>query len=120
MRLTAMCMVLAVVAVPTVHGEPFDDAVERYRLVIIEDVGQALFGARDLRDRLSRQDIAGARKAWIDARVGWERSEVFTSGFVPELDEAIDAWPDAVAGFTASKPSCLAPMLPMSATRPMH
>ena len=38
-------------------------------------------------------------QAWIDARVGWERSEVFTSGFVPELDEAIDAWPDAAAGF---------------------
>jgi iron uptake system component EfeO len=99
MRLTALCMVLAVVAVPTVHGEPFDDAVERYRLVMIEDVGQALSRARDLRDRLSRRDFAGARKAWIDARVGWERSEVFTSGFVPELDEAIDAWPDAVAGF---------------------
>jgi iron uptake system component EfeO len=99
MRLTALCMVLAIVAIPAVHGEPFDEAVERYRLAMIEDVGQALSGARDLRDRLSKQDIAGAREAWIDARVGWERSEVFTSGFVPELDEAIDAWPDAVAGF---------------------
>src|SRR5262249_6780406 len=41
----------------------------------------------------------GARKAWIAARVGWERSEVFTSGFVPELDQKIDAWPDASHGF---------------------
>jgi iron uptake system component EfeO len=99
MRLIALCIVMVVVAVPAVHGEPFDDAVELYRLAMIEDVGQALSGARDLRDKLSQQDIAGARKAWIDARVGWERSEVFTSGFVPELDEAIDAWPDAAAGF---------------------
>jgi iron uptake system component EfeO len=99
MRLTALCIMLSAVAVPAVHGEPFDDAVELYRLAMIEDVGQALSGARDLRDKLSQQDIAGARKAWIDARVGWERSEVFTSGFVPELDEAIDAWPDAAAGF---------------------
>jgi iron uptake system EfeUOB component EfeO/EfeM len=99
MRLTALCIVLAAVTVPAAHGEPFDDAVELYRLAMIEDVGQALSGARDLRDKLSQQDIAGARKAWIDARVGWERSEVFTSGFVPELDEAIDAWPDADAGF---------------------
>jgi iron uptake system component EfeO len=99
MRLTVLCIVLSAVAVPAVHGQPFDDAVERYRLAMIEDVGQALSGARDLRDRLSKQDFAGARKAWIDARVGWERSEVFTSGFAPELDEAIDAWPDAVAGF---------------------
>jgi iron uptake system component EfeO len=104
MRLTALCIVLAAVAVPAVHGEAFDqavdnEAVEQYRLAMIEDVAQALSGARDLRDRLRKQDFAGARKAWIDARVGWERSEVFTSGFVPELDEAIDAWPDAVAGF---------------------
>ena len=99
MRLTALCIVLAAVAVPAAHGEPFDDAVELYRLAMIEDVGQALSGARDLRGKLSKHDIAGARKAWIDARVGWERSEVFTSGFVPELDEAIDAWPDAAAGF---------------------
>ena len=104
MRLTALCIVLAAVAVPAVHGEAFDqavgnEAVEQYRLAMIEDVDQALSGARDLRDRLRKQDFAGARKAWIDARVGWERSEVFTSGFVPELDEAIDAWPDAVAGF---------------------
>src|SRR5262249_22571680 len=28
-----------------------------------------------------------------------ERSEVFTSGFVPELDRQIDAWPDASHGF---------------------
>jgi iron uptake system component EfeO len=104
MRLTALCIVLAAVAVPAVHGEAFDQAVdnetvEQYRLAMIEDVAQSLSGARDLRDRLSKQDFAGARKAWIDARVGWERSEVFTSGFVPELDEAIDAWPDAVGGF---------------------
>ena len=30
-----------------------------------------------------------------------ERSEVFTSGFVPELDQSIDAWPDATKGFHA-------------------
>jgi iron uptake system component EfeO len=28
-----------------------------------------------------------------------ERSEVFTSGFVPALDQAIDAWPNASHGF---------------------
>lgn len=52
-----------------------------------------------MRDRLAAGDVAGARQAWIDARVGWERSEVFTGGFVPRLDAAIDAWPDAVSGF---------------------
>jgi iron uptake system component EfeO len=66
---------------------------------MINDIAQALAGARELRDRIVAHDIAGAQKAWISARVGWERSEVFTSGFVPQLDDAIDAWPDATKGF---------------------
>ena len=43
----------------------------------------------------------GAKQAWIDARIGWERSEVFTGGFVPELDQKIDAWPNGLVGFHA-------------------
>jgi iron uptake system component EfeO len=78
---------------------PLDAAVERYRPYLVADIDQALAGARDMRARLTAHDLVGARKAWIDARVGWERSEVFTSVFVPRLDAAIDAWPDAVAGF---------------------
>jgi iron uptake system EfeUOB component EfeO/EfeM len=78
---------------------PFSEAIERYRPYMISDIDQALAGARDMRGRIVAHDIPGAQKAWIDARVGWERSEVFTSGFVPQLDDAIDAWPDAVAGF---------------------
>src|SRR5262249_43478094 len=52
-----------------------------------------------LRERIAANDIDGAKRAWISARVGWERSEVFTGGFVPELDQQIDAWPNAVHGF---------------------
>ncbi len=76
-----------------------DAAVERYRPYLVADIDQALAGARDMRARLAASDLLGARKAWIDARVGWERSEVFTSVFVPRLDAAIDAWPDAASGF---------------------
>jgi iron uptake system component EfeO len=85
-------------ALPAKAG-PFDEAVERYRPYLIADIDAALAGARDVRARLTAQDVVGARKAWIDARVGWERSEVFTAVFVPRLDAAIDAWPDAVSGF---------------------
>ncbi|MBV9969432.1 MAG: EfeM/EfeO family lipoprotein [Xanthobacteraceae bacterium] len=46
-------------------------------------------------------DLARAKRAWIEARVGWERCEVFTSGFVPELDRDIDAWPNGAVGFHA-------------------
>ena len=67
-----------------------DDAVERYRPYLIEGIDQALTGARDLRSKAAAHDVAGARRAWLAARAGWERSEVFTSGFVPELDTQID------------------------------
>jgi len=79
----------------------FDDAVERYRAVLIEDIGKSLAGARTLHERVVAGDVAGAKQAWLAARAGWERSEVFTGGFVPALDKDIDAWPDAVKGFHA-------------------
>ena len=75
------------------------DAAESYRHYLIDDISQALAGACALREHLIDHDLDGARKAWIAARVGWERSEVFTSGFVPELDQQIDAWPNASYGF---------------------
>lgn len=56
---------------------------------------------KELRDSASSGDIAAAKQAWIEARVGWERSEVFTSGFAPELDREIDAWPNGATGFHA-------------------
>src|SRR5580692_5973560 len=78
-----------------------DDAAENYRPYMIEGIGQALAGARVLRERAMAGDLIGAKKAWISARAGWERSEVFTAGFVPELDAQIDAWPNADSGFHA-------------------
>jgi iron uptake system component EfeO len=50
---------------------------------------------------VAAQDLQGAKAAWISARAGWERSEIFTGGFVPDLDEKIDAWPNATTGFHA-------------------
>ncbi|MGA7071853.1 EfeM/EfeO family lipoprotein [Bradyrhizobium sp.] len=85
----------------TADAAALDDAAERYRPYAIEGIGSALSGARDLRERAAVKDLAGARKAWLSARAGWERSEVFTAGFVPELDALIDAWPNADRGFHA-------------------
>jgi iron uptake system EfeUOB component EfeO/EfeM len=66
-----------------------------------EQIDRSLAGARLLRERLAASDLEGAKTAWIEARVGWERAEVFTSGFVPDLDREIDAWPNALLGFHA-------------------
>jgi len=78
-----------------------DDGAEQYRSHLIADVDRTLASVRALASRAAAGDLAGAKQAWIEARVGWERSEVFTSAFVPELDRDIDAWPNGVIGFHA-------------------
>jgi len=92
--------VLGVIALAANAGAtPLETSAENYRRYLIDDIGRALNGTRTLRERLVAADLDGAKRAWIEARVGWERSEVFTSGFVPELDQQIDAWPNATEGF---------------------
>jgi iron uptake system component EfeO len=97
----ALCLVLLVLGLQRVDAAMLDDNAEHYRPYMIEGIGSALAGARDLHDRVAAHDLAGAKKAWLSARAGWERSEVFTAGFVPELDQLIDAWPNADTGFHA-------------------
>ena len=79
--------------------DPHRRSGHAYRPELTAAVDQCLAGAQSLRDRLRANDLEGAKQAWIDARVGWERAEVFTSGFTSELDAEIDAWPSAASGF---------------------
>jgi iron uptake system component EfeO len=95
----AACLALFLFAIRSADAGPLDDGAESYRPYMIEGIGSALSGARNLRDRAAAGDLKGAKDAWISARAGWERSEVFTTGFVPELDAEIDAWPNATSGF---------------------
>jgi iron uptake system component EfeO len=80
---------------------PLETAAENYRPLMIDEIDSALNGAKKLNACVKAQDVKCAQKAWIDARIGWERAEVFTAGFVSELDREIDAWPDALTGFHA-------------------
>jgi iron uptake system component EfeO len=91
--------IVALAAAPQVGAGSLETAAESYRRYLIDNISQAVAGARALREHLIAHDVEGAREAWIAARVGWERSEVFTSGFVPVLDEQIDGWPEASHGF---------------------
>jgi iron uptake system component EfeO len=84
-----------------VRAATLDDGAEQYRSDLITDADRTLASARTLAASAAAGDVAGAKKAWIEARVGWERSEVFTAGFVPELDRDIDAWPNGAIGFHA-------------------
>src|ERR1700756_5350822 len=95
----ALCLILLMIGLRQAEAGGLDEAAQRYRPYMLEGIGSALAGARDLRERVAAHDLAGAKKAWLSARAGWERSEVFTAGFVPELDALIDAWPNADTGF---------------------
>jgi iron uptake system component EfeO len=99
MRSLLLGTIVALAVVPQAGAAPLEATAENYRHYLIENIGQALSNARILRECLAAHDLDGARKAWIEARGGWERSEVFTTGFLPELDQQIDAWPNASYGF---------------------
>ena len=99
-RLAATFLYAALLISPA-RADSLAEAAEHYRPLMIEQIDQSLAGARLLRERLSAGDLDGAKTAWVDARIGWERAEVFTSGFVPDLDREIDAWPNALLGFHA-------------------
>jgi iron uptake system component EfeO len=76
-------------------------AAGAFRSYVLEEVGQSLAAARTMRDRMANHDLEGAQRAWLAARGGWESSEVVTAEYFPDLDRAIDGWPDADRGFHA-------------------
>lgn len=105
-RMTALVMILFGMTLfggGPVAAQPASlvDGIEQYRSGLVADVDRALASTQTLRASAAAGDVAGARQAWIEARVGWERSEVFTGPFAPELDRDIDAWPDGATGFHA-------------------
>ncbi len=96
-----LCILPAADATSAVSAASLAETSEQYRPYLVEGINDALNGARKLQERVAAQDLQGAKAAWISARAGWERSEIFTGGFVPDLDEKIDAWPNATSGFHA-------------------
>ncbi len=91
----------ALIGMEPAGAATLDDGAQQYRSHLVTDADRTLASARTMAASAAAGDLAGARRAWIEARVGWERSEVFTAGFVPELDRDIDAWPNGVIGFHA-------------------
>jgi iron uptake system component EfeO len=80
---------------------PLESAAGAFRAYVLEQLDQSVAGARMMRDRIAAHDLEGAQRAWLAARGGWEASEVVTAEYFPDLDRAIDGWPDAARGFHA-------------------
>jgi iron uptake system component EfeO len=93
--------VIAHSAVSGGHLDALDSAAGEFGSYVLGQIEQSLVAVRALRDRIAAGDLPGAQQAWLAARGGWESSEVVTSEYFPDLDRAIDAWPDAERGFHA-------------------
>jgi len=78
-----------------------DQEAQSFKPYVVKRVEESLAAAQELRARMAAADLAGAQHAWIAARAGWESVETVTDEFFPDLDTAIDAWPDASTGFHA-------------------
>jgi iron uptake system EfeUOB component EfeO/EfeM len=85
----------------TAQSHPLDAAAAAFRPYLAERAGESAAAAGTMRERIAAADLAGAQAAWVAARGGWESVETVSDEFFPDLDKAIDAWPDAKAGFHA-------------------
>jgi len=99
-RILGCAVIVSGLTATAEKADTLDAAAERYRPLMTEEIEHSLDGAQAMRLALLSGGVDEAQKAWIASRVGWERAEVFTSGFT-ELDREIDAWPNAATGFHA-------------------
>ena len=78
-----------------------DKAAAAFKPLAMADLDSAVAGVEQLVQAVEAGDRAGAERAWAAARVPWARCQIFSATMLPDLDKAIDAWPDAETGFHA-------------------
>jgi iron uptake system component EfeO len=78
-----------------------DPGIAQFKPFVVKGIAQCLANAKLMRDKIAANDLLGAQRAWIGARAGWEQAEVITDEFFPDLDDAIDSWPNGKTGFHA-------------------
>jgi iron uptake system component EfeO len=92
---------LATLAAGASAAAPVDPGMGEFKPFVIKGIGQSLASAKAMRDKIAANDLQGAQRAWLGARAGWEQAEVITDEFFPDLDDAIDSWPNSKTGFHA-------------------
>ena len=89
-----------------------DEAAAAYKKLATAHIDSLVANSDKMLAAMQAGDAAGARQAWIDARTGYERSEIFTIKF-PSLDSAIDSWPNSETGFHGIEAKLFAPGAPL-------
>jgi len=72
-----------------------------YGKIVSADIARSAAAMDDLVRRLETGDLAGAKQAYVAARVGWERAEGAVEESFPPQAALIDPWPNPTQGFHA-------------------
>jgi iron uptake system component EfeO len=101
--MAAWCLVILAPVAPLRAGAalPLETAAAAFKPYVLDQISSCLKSVKSMGERVAAHDLAGAQQSWLEARSGWEGSEVITNEFFPDLDRKIDAWPDAEKGFHA-------------------
>jgi iron uptake system component EfeO len=101
-RATRLAAVLGFAA-PVAHVAEVDCAAFRVYASALLD--RLVIATEKLALEVEAGDLEQSKRAWIAARVGWERGETFLGEYFPDADEAIDTWPTASSGLHAIEPA---------------
>lgn len=77
------------------------DGIKAYKPYIVEHIGAAIAGAKEMQAAVKAGDLKAAQAAWIKSRKGWEAMEPVTASYFGDLDKLVDAWPDGKTGYHA-------------------
>ena len=75
--------------------------IKSFKPFIVEHIGKAITGAKELQTAVKAGDVKAAQAAWIKSRKGWEAMETVTGTYFGDIDKLVDAWPDATQGYHA-------------------
>jgi iron uptake system component EfeO len=90
-----------VLADPELVVPALDATAAVYKQKVAVDVDSTVGGAQALVAALQARDVAAARQAWTQSRVGWMRAYVLSAPLFRDISARIDAWPNANSGFHA-------------------
>ncbi|MFA6264225.1 MAG: EfeM/EfeO family lipoprotein [Pseudolabrys sp.] len=77
------------------------EGIKAYKPFIVERIGMAIAGAKDMQTAVKAGDVKAAQAAWIKSRRGWEAMEPVTGTYFDEFDKSVDPWPNAKSGYHA-------------------
>ena len=102
-RITQLGCALALVAFAAgaAQAATMEAGVKAYKPFIVERIGNAIAGAKELQAAVKAGDVKAAQAAWIKSRKGWEAMETVTGLYFGDIDKLVDAWPDAKLGYHA-------------------